>query len=52
MKWGMEYAVLWIKSSGADHARQIKLRQKDDKWYLWEQMLLADIRKPASVDTW
>ena len=46
------YATLYITSGGADSPRSIKLRKKDDKWYLWEQMLLADIRKPASEDEW
>ena len=47
------YATLHIRSGGADNPRQVKLRlAKDGKWYLWEQFLLADIRKPESTDPW
>lgn len=47
------YATLYIKSGGADSARQVQLRKaKDGKWYLWEQFLLSDIRKPESADPW
>lgn len=47
------YATLYIKSGGADSARQVQLRKaKDGKWYLWEQFLLSDIRKPKSEDPW
>ena len=46
------YATLHIKSGGADSARQVKLRQKGDQWFLWEQFLLPDIRKPKSQDPW
>ncbi|MCQ2423273.1 MAG: hypothetical protein MJ088_00020 [Clostridia bacterium] len=47
------YAVLWLTSGGADSARQVKLRAKGDKqWFLWEQYLLSDIRKPKSEDPW
>ena len=46
------YAVVWIKSSGADSPRQITLRQKGNQWFLWQQMLLAGIRKPKSQDPW
>ncbi len=46
------YAKLYITSSGADSPRPITLRQKDDRWLLWEQMLLADIRKPKSQADW
>lgn len=47
------YAKLFLQSSGADSPRPIVLRQaKDGKWYLWEQMLLADIRPPASQNPW
>lgn len=46
------YATLYITSSGADSPRPIKLRQKDDKWFVWEQMLLADIRKPKRLSDW
>ena len=47
------YANLYIKSGGADSARPVNLRQaKDGKWYLWEQLLLADIRQPESTNPW
>ena len=46
------YAKLYLKSSGADNPRPIVLREKGGKWYLWEQMLLADIRIPVSEDVW
>lgn len=47
-----KYAVLLLKSSGADSPRQVKLRQKGSQWFLWEQFLLADIRIPAEEDPW
>ncbi len=48
------YAKLYIKSGGADTERPITLRKRgsDGKWFLWEQMLLADIRKPVASDPW
>ena len=47
------YVKLLVKSAGADQVRPIKLRAKgSEKWFLWEQFLLSDIRKPASEDHW
>ncbi len=48
------YAKLYIRSGGADSERPITLRKRgsDGKWFLWEQMLLADIRKPVAEDPW
>ena len=47
------YAKLDLRSGGADSPRQVQLRQaKDGKWYLWEQYLLPDIRKPESSNPW
>ena len=47
------YATLYIRSGGADSPRQVQMRlAKDGKWYLWDQMLLADIRVPAEQDPW
>lgn len=47
------YATLYVASGGADSPRSIQLRlAKDGKWYLWEQYILADIRKPESEDPW
>lgn len=46
------YAVLYIRSGGADSPRPVKLRQKDGQWFLWEQSLLVGIRKAKSEDPW
>ncbi len=47
------YAKLFLKSGGADSERAVQLRKaKDGKWYLWEQFLLSDIRKPESTNPW
>ncbi|MCQ2449562.1 MAG: hypothetical protein MJ132_05170 [Clostridia bacterium] len=46
------YAVLFMKSGGADSERQVKLRRKGNQWFLWEQFLLSDIRQPKSADPW
>lgn len=46
------YAVMHLKSGGADSPRQIKLRKKGNQWFLWEQFVLVDIRAPKSADPW
>ncbi len=48
------YLTLWLESSGADNPRQIQLRLKPStgQWFLWDQMLLADIRIPVQEDPW
>ena len=47
------YATLYVTSGGADSPRSVQLRlAKDGKWYLWEQYILADIRKPESENPW
>ncbi len=46
------YVKLYIQSSGADTARPIKLRNKREQWFLWENMLLPSIRQPAVNDPW
>ena len=47
------YAKLELRSGGADSPRAVQLRKaKDGKWYLWEQFLLPDIRKPESENPW
>ncbi len=48
------YLILHVRSGGADSPRQIKLRHKPStgQWFLWEQFLLSDIRKPVSEDPW
>lgn len=40
------YVSLYVRSSGADFPRQIKLCTKGKQWFLWEQFLLTDIRRP------
>ena len=48
------WAVLWVKSSGSDNPRQIKLRKKPStgQWFLNEIQCLSDIRVPVSEDPW
>ena len=48
------WATLYVKSSGADTARGIKLRRKPStgQWFLNEIQCLSDIRLPASEDPW
>lgn len=48
------YAKLTLQSGGADSPRPVQLRQKPytGEWFLWEQMLLSDIRQPAAADPW
>ncbi|MGN0650468.1 MAG: DUF6935 domain-containing protein [Oscillospiraceae bacterium] len=48
------YITLYVKCSGADSPRPVKLRHKPsvNKWYLWEQYLLTGIRIPAALDDW
>ena len=47
------FAKLELRSGGADSPRAVQLRKaKDGKWYLWEQFLLPDIRKPESENPW
>ena len=48
------YRIMDLKSSGADTARTITLRNKPStgEWFLWEQTLLAMIREPKSKDPW
>ena len=48
------YLTLYVRSGGADAARQLKLRTKPStgQWFLWEQMLLSDIRIPVGADPW
>ena len=45
------YAKVFVKSGGADSPREIVLREaKDGKWYLWDQFILSDIRRPESTN--
>jgi hypothetical protein len=47
------YKKLFIKSGGADNAREIVLRMRGDgKWFLWDQFLMVGIRDPKSADPW
>ncbi|HHX59669.1 MAG TPA: hypothetical protein GX707_02855 [Epulopiscium sp.] len=48
------YAKFYLKSSGADSPRPVQLRQKPSsgEWFLWDQMLLSQIRTPISEDPW
>ncbi len=48
------YLQLFLKSGGADSARGVKLRKKEStgEWFLWEYLLLSDIRKPVKEDPW
>jgi len=47
------YMKLFIKSGGADNAREVVLRMKGDgTWLLWDQMLLVSIREPKSKNPW
>lgn len=50
----VEYAKLYLKSSGADSPRPIQIREKSSssQWFLWDQMLLSEIRAPISEDQW
>ena len=48
------YETRYLRSGGADSPRPIKFRNKPStgEWFLWEQLLLAGIREPASKDPW
>ncbi len=48
------WAIMWVKSSGADTERQVKLRRKPstNQWFLNEILCLSDIRIPESEDPW
>lgn len=48
------YAKLYLKSSGADSPRPVQIRKKESsgEWFLWEQMILSDIRQPVLSDPW
>jgi hypothetical protein len=47
------YMKLFIKSGGADNAREVVMRKTSDgKWLLWDQMLLVSIREPKSQNPW
>ena len=50
------YAILYLKSGGADSKRPITLRKKKDgDWVLWSDSilgLLSDIRPPENKNPW
>ncbi len=49
------YLVLHLPSGGADHPRQIELRQKEStgEWFVWSfESILMGIRAPKSADPW
>ncbi len=48
------YAKLYLQSSGADSPRPVQIRKKESsgEWFLWDQMLLSDIRPPVSAEPW
>lgn len=48
------YSKFYLQSSGADSPRPIQVREKSSsgEWFLWEQMLLSDIRQPFAQDPW
>ncbi|NLV73335.1 MAG: hypothetical protein GXY52_01420 [Chloroflexi bacterium] len=48
------YIKLYLRSGGADSPRPVTLRLQPSsgRWFLWEQLLLADIRKPVQEDPW
>ena len=48
------WAVMYVKSGGADSVRPVKLRKKPStgEWFLNEIQCLSDIRVPAGSDPW
>lgn len=48
------WATMYVKSSGADSERPIKLRRKPstNQWFLNDIQCLSDIRIPESEDPW
>ena len=47
------YMKVYVQTKGADSKRFVTLRQKDEKWFVWEYPgILMDIRKPKKEDPW
>lgn len=48
------WAAMFVQSSGADGARQVKLRRKPstNQWFLNDILCLRNIRTPAANDPW
>ncbi len=49
-----DYRKYDVFSGGADSPRPVTLRHKPstDQWFLWDQILIVDIRIPQSQDAW
>lgn len=48
------YMTLWVKSSGSENDRQVRLRKKQStgEWFLNEEFLTPGIRTPQEEDPW
>lgn len=48
------WATVFVKSSGADAPRQIKLRKKPStgQWFINDIACLSDIKTPVALDDW
>ena len=48
------YVSLWVKSSGSDSDRQVRLRKKGStgEWFLNEEYLTPGIKEPKEEDPW
>lgn len=48
------YVTLWVKSSGSDSDRQVRLRKKQStgEWFLNEEYLTPGIKTPQEADPW
>lgn len=48
------WAILYLRSAGADSEREIKLRRKAStgQWFLNDLLCLSDIKVPATADPW
>lgn len=48
------WATLWVKSSGADNMRSLKLRKKPStgQWFLNDIQCLPEIKLPTAEDKW
>ena len=48
------YVTLWVKSSGSDTDRQVRLRKKGStgEWFLNEDYLCPGIKPPKEADPW
>ena len=48
------YVTLWVKTSGADSDRQVRLRKKQStgEWFLNEEYLTPGVKAPQEADPW